>query len=45
MVNKIDTLLQNNEIRETIGKNGLDLSKKHTYTKRCEDIIKIYNSL
>lgn len=45
MILKIKQLLSDNELRESIGKTGLELSKQHTYEKRCETLINLYNKL
>ena len=44
MILKIKQLLSNDKLRESIGKSGLELSKKHTYEKRCETLIMIYEN-
>jgi spore maturation protein CgeB len=45
LLENINLLLEDNILIEKIGINALELSKNHTYTKRCEKIIEIYNSL
>jgi hypothetical protein len=45
MILKINQLLSDNELRNSISKSGLELSKKHTYEKRCETLINLYNKL
>jgi hypothetical protein len=45
MILKINQLLSDDNLRESIGKSGLELSKQHTYEKRCEELITIYNKL
>ena len=45
MIFKIKQLLSDDKLRESIGKSGLDLSKQHTYEKRCETLINLYNKL
>ena len=45
MLFKIDKLLQDDSLRNFISKQGLELSKNHTYTKRCEKLIEIYKNL
>ena len=45
MISKINQLLFDNNLRESIGKFGLELSKQHTYEKRCETLINLYNKL
>jgi glycosyltransferase involved in cell wall biosynthesis len=45
MILKINQLLSDDKLRESIGKSGLDLSKQHTYKKRCETLINLYNKL
>jgi hypothetical protein len=44
MILKIKQLLSNDKLRESIGKSGLELSKKHTYEKRCETLINLYTT-
>jgi glycosyltransferase involved in cell wall biosynthesis len=43
MILKIKQLLSDDKLRESIGKSGLELSKQHTYEKRCEFLINLYN--
>lgn len=43
MIFKINQLLSDDKLRESIGKSGLELSKQHTYQKRCEFLINLYN--
>ena len=45
MIFKINQLLSDHNLRESIGKSGLELSKQHTYEKRCEFLINLYNKL
>jgi len=42
MVQCIESLIQNNELREKIAINGLELAKKHTYLERCRLLVQIY---
>jgi len=44
MILKIKQLLSDDKLRESIGKSGLDLSKQHTYEKRCETLINLYSN-
>jgi spore maturation protein CgeB len=44
MILKIKQLLSDDNLRESIGKSGLELSKKHTYEKRCETLINLYTT-
>ena len=44
MILKIKQLLSDDELRESIGKSGLELSKQHTYEKRCETLINLYKN-
>lgn len=43
MIYKINQLLRDSELRESIGLSGLELSKQHTYKKRCDFLINLYN--
>ena len=43
MIFKINQLLSDDKLRESIGKSGLELSEQHTYEKRCEFLINLYN--
>jgi hypothetical protein len=45
MILKINQLLSDDNLRESIGKSGLELSKQHTYEKRCETLINLYNNI
>ena len=45
MILKIKHLLSDDNIRDSIGKSGLVLSKQHTYEKRCETLINLYNKI
>jgi len=44
MISKINQLLSDDTLRDSIGKSGLELSKQHTYEKRCETLINLYNN-
>lgn len=43
MYSSLRLLLDNEELRLRIANNGLELSKQHTYEKRCEFLINLYN--
>jgi len=45
MILKIKQLLSDGNLRDSIGKSGLELSKQHTYEKRCETLINLYNNI
>ena len=45
MILKINQLLTDDNLRESIGKSGLELSKQHTYEKRCEFLINLYSDI
>ena len=45
MFNLIDLLISDENLRNTIGENGLILSKKHTYLERCKLLLEIYSKL
>jgi hypothetical protein len=45
MLSKINELLSNTDLQKSIGELSLKLSKNHTYEKRCEQLINIYNKL
>lgn len=45
MFDLIDLLLSDDVLRNSIADNGYLLSKKHTYHKRCEQILKIYSQI
>lgn len=45
MFSQIDLLLSDENLRNDIGNNGYLLSKKHTYHKRCEQILEIYSKM
>lgn len=44
MYELIDLLINNEELRENIGKEGHLLSKKHTYIERCKQILDLYTN-
>jgi len=43
MIYKINQLLRDDELRKSIGLSGLELSRQHTYEKRCNFLINLYN--
>lgn len=42
MILKIKKLLDDNDLRNHMSTSGLELSKQHTYEKRCEKLIELY---
>lgn len=45
MFSYIDLLLSDENLRINIGKNGLLLSKQHTYQERCKYLLQIYQQI
>jgi hypothetical protein len=45
MYSSLQLLLDDEELRLRIANNGFELSKQHTYEKRCEFLINLYNKL
>lgn len=45
MYSSLQLLLEDEQLRLRIANNGLELSKQHTYEKRCEFLINLYNKL
>lgn len=45
MIFKINQLLSDDKLRESIGKSGLNLSKRHTYLQRCKQILDFYKNI
>jgi hypothetical protein len=45
MVRKIQSLLSDEHLMMSMANNGLELSKKHTYTERVKKILEIYSNL
>lgn len=44
MILKIKQLLSDDKLRESIGLYGLELSKQHTYEKRCQTLMELYKN-
>lgn len=45
LINSIESLLRNENLRKSIGDSGYELSKKHTYQKRAEFILSLHKDL
>jgi len=45
MFELIDELLKNESLRKSIGEQGHLLSKKHTYSERCNQILELYSQI
>jgi hypothetical protein len=44
LISKINLLLSDKSLRDSISNSSLELSKNHTYEKRCEFLINLYNN-
>lgn len=45
MLNKIKTLLSNEDLMRSMAKSGYELSKKHTYDERVKQILNLYSNI
>jgi len=43
LISKINLLLSDESLRKSIGNSSLELSRNHTYEKRCDFLINLYN--